>query len=278
MAAFDPEKTLISIVIPTYNSERTLRQCLNSVTSQTYCNSEVVIVDNDSTDGTLKIAAEFKVKIIRRACNPAMARNIGIESSSGSYLLFLDSDQVLSPPVLEECVKKCTEERVAMVMIPESFIGTDFWSSCSAIWRNHYKSHEQSNMRGVQAIYGEPRFFSRKALTEVGVFHAALLWGEDYDLYERLKHAGVKEGYIQSRIYHYELSTARSILIKDIRYARSMPGFVKRTQRRILPLMVRNVFLTFKAILKDSGSSPDMVLGCALLLGLKSCSIIIGFL
>ncbi len=272
------ERAHVSIIIPTYNSEKTLRECLTSVLNQTYHNHDIVIVDNNSMDQTLKIASEFPSKIIRESCNPAKARNIGISNSAGQYILFLDSDQIMSRSVVEDCVELCIRDGAGMITIPEFFIGKDFWSSCSAIWRNHYKSYEKSEVINHSTIYGEPRFFSKGVLAEAGGFQEDLLWGEDYDLYERLKRANVKEDSIQSRMYHCELSSARSILLKDLRYGKSMSTFIHHTQMEILPLMIRNAFSTFKVILKDSGASLSTVLGCVFLLSLRTFSLIIGLL
>jgi len=206
------ENLNVSIVIPTYNSGTTLAVCLKSVHGQSYPFYEVIVVDNFSNDDTLKTANDFGAKIIQQKCNPALARNIGIVNSTGKYILFLDSDQVLSPSVVEECVKKCKNRKVGMVRIPEVFIGKGFWSRCSAVWKNYYAKVEQLYGAGENIIHGEPRFFIKEQITRVGMLDATLLWGEDYDLYEKLKKVNIKEAFCKSKIYHYELTSVRKIL------------------------------------------------------------------
>ena len=272
------EKPKVSIIIPTYNSSSTFVECLKSVYGQSYPFYEVIVVDNFSDDDTLKIAEEFGAKIIQQKCNPALARNIGVDNSTGKYIVFLDSDQVLSPSVIEECVKKCRNEKVGMVRIPEVFIGRGFWSSCSAIWKNYYEKVEQLYEASGNIIHGEPRFFIKEQMTRVGMLDAALLWGEDYDLHDKLKKENVKEASCKSKLYHYELPSIRKILIKNLRYGKSMPIFIQQTKKQIFPLMLRHSLLTLREIFRDFKHSPAIIVGCMFLLCLKACSMMIGLL
>ena len=88
---------LISIIIPTYNSGKTINRALNSVFSQKYKNWELVIIDSYSKDNTIKIINSFnskKIKIyyIRKSKGLAKARYLGIKKSKGKLIAFLDSD------------------------------------------------------------------------------------------------------------------------------------------------------------------------------------------
>ncbi len=87
----------VSIIIPVYNSCKYLEECLNSVINQTYKNLEIILVDDQSTDESVEIIKRFKdkrIKLIELKTNSgvAIARNRGIEESTGSFLCFLDSD------------------------------------------------------------------------------------------------------------------------------------------------------------------------------------------
>lgn len=91
---------LISVIIPTYNSESYLFKAVNSVINQDYEMWELLIVDNCSTDKTFKVASDFsssdsRIKVIKLDHNsggPAHPRNVGIEKAFGEYIAFLDSD------------------------------------------------------------------------------------------------------------------------------------------------------------------------------------------
>lgn len=94
---------LVSIIIPCQNSERYLRQTLNSCIRQTYRNIEIIIVNDASTDRTLDIANEFssrcpQVQVIhQKKIGYCAARNVGFRKSAGQYVKYLDSDDLLLP-------------------------------------------------------------------------------------------------------------------------------------------------------------------------------------
>jgi len=272
------EKPKVSIIMPTYNSESTLSECLESVLNQSYPFYEVIVVDNFSNDETVKIAEKFKVRVIQRKCNPAVARNVGIINSTGKYVLFLDSDQVLSASVIGECVEKCENERVGMVHIPEVFIGRGFWGSCSAVWKNYYTAVKSANDAMGGFVLSEPRFFIKEHIKNTGMLDANLLWGEDYELYSRLKKMGIKEVMCKSKIYHYEPASVKNLLVKNFRYGESMPTFMQQTSKQVVPLLFQNALLTFRKILRDFKKSPTIIAGCAVLLYLKTCSMMIGLM
>jgi len=271
------ENPKVSIIIPTYNSGETLAECLSSIYAQPYPTYEVIIVDNLSDDNTANIAAGFGPHIIRRKCNAASARNIGVANSNGKYVLFLDSDQVLSPSLIKECVRKCESGNFAMVKIPEVFIGKNFWSSCSATWKNCYHRVEQCG-NGENIILGEPRFFAKRQIILAGMVNARLLWGENYDLYNRLKKMGVRETFCKSELFHHEPTLIRKILVKNFRYGKSLPIFVQRTRKQIFKLVFKHSLLTLRESLRSINKSPAIIGGCAVLLCLKAYSMVFGLL
>ena len=91
-------KTFFSIIIATYNSEKTIKDCLNSIKKQSFKNYELVVIDNLSSDKTIKIVRNFKfnkVKIIIEKDNGIYdALNKGIKNSSGKVISILHSDDL----------------------------------------------------------------------------------------------------------------------------------------------------------------------------------------
>ncbi|MBU0957470.1 MAG: glycosyltransferase family 2 protein [Nanoarchaeota archaeon] len=88
----------LSIILPTYNNEKTIEECLNSIFSQKFPKQdfEVLFLDGGSTDNTLKIAKTFPVKIINNPKrNEEAARILGIKKSKGEILAFIDADNIL---------------------------------------------------------------------------------------------------------------------------------------------------------------------------------------
>ncbi len=105
----------ISIVIPSYNEEKNISRCLDSVLNQTFTDFEVLCVDDGSSDETFDIIKEYSKKDSRiiPLKNPekgvSSARNFGIENSNGDYIGFVDSDDFIQPQMYEFLYKAVTE-------------------------------------------------------------------------------------------------------------------------------------------------------------------------
>lgn len=105
----------ISIIIPTYNCEQYLPQCLDSLLAQTFQNFEIIIVDDGSTDQTLEIIRRYaeshpNVSVYQQQhAFAGVARNLGITKARGEYLLFLDGDDFFEPQLLENAYRRITE-------------------------------------------------------------------------------------------------------------------------------------------------------------------------
>src|SRR5262245_44944838 len=101
----------VSVIIPAYNSARTLRPCLTAVLAQSARPYEVVVVDDASTDDTRDIARDiarqFPVTLLESPVNqgPAAARNRGIQATRGDVLFFVDSDCALSGDAIENALR-----------------------------------------------------------------------------------------------------------------------------------------------------------------------------
>lgn len=103
-------ENLLSVIIPIYNAELYLRQCLDSVIHQTYQNLEIICVNDGSTDSSALILEQYKardrrIKIIHQS-NGGMssARNTGIKAASGKYITFIDSDDYINSETYSKCI------------------------------------------------------------------------------------------------------------------------------------------------------------------------------
>lgn len=106
------QKELVSVIIPSYNAEAYIAECMDSLLHQTYSNLEIICVDDGSTDNTYRIleayqAKDARVKLFRQHNQYAgVARNRGIMESRGKYLLFVDSDDFCQTDMIEILVKE----------------------------------------------------------------------------------------------------------------------------------------------------------------------------
>jgi len=114
---------MVSIVIPVYNSEKFLRDSLESVIHQTYSNIEIIAINDDSTDNSLEILKQYEDKIMiinQQNMGLAQAVNAGIKKMSGHWLKWLSPDDLLYPDAIEILVKEAKK-------LPENTILYSNW-------------------------------------------------------------------------------------------------------------------------------------------------------
>ncbi|MBR6610475.1 MAG: glycosyltransferase family 2 protein [Oscillospiraceae bacterium] len=113
---------LISVVIPVYNAERTLEKCVESVLNQTYKNIQIILINDGSTDCSLNMCYSYMKKdnrvivVDKQNGGVSSARNIGIQRATGSYLLFLDSDDWIENDMLSHCLELMVKNNTDVVI------------------------------------------------------------------------------------------------------------------------------------------------------------------
>lgn len=106
---------MVSIIVPVYNAEKYLDECINSIRQQSYTNIEIILVDDGSTDSSVSIcnrhaSADNRITVYsKKNGGVSSARNFGIDKARGEYLAFADSDDILKPELIETLMK-CLEE------------------------------------------------------------------------------------------------------------------------------------------------------------------------
>jgi len=236
---------LVSIIVPTFNSEETIARCLQSIKDQTYSNIEVVVVDRYSSDKTVIIAEKFNARVFLRDSERSAARNYGVVNARGLFIFFVDSDMELTPRVIEECITMCLRKDVDAVIIPETSIAKGFLSECRKMEKKLYIEDK---------FFEVPRFFRRDVIQKVGGYDESLIFGEDSDLYVRIQNAGYKTCKIQAKTMHYEGELSmKEIVLKAYHYGKNLPLFVKKNPSLVVkkhlpirPIYVRNIKLLFK--------------------------------
>lgn len=118
------DRPLVSVLIPTYNSDSTIEACIKSVKAQTYSKVEIIVIDNYSFDGTKRIAESLGVKTLTVGPERSAQMNHGVSYARGKYILRVDSDMILDKELIEKCLKLCKEGADAIVVpvLPLSLI------------------------------------------------------------------------------------------------------------------------------------------------------------
>ncbi len=211
------ENALVSVIIPTYNSGRTLTECLESIKAQTHRNVEVIVVDSNSEDNTCRIAEEYGARLFQLDGVPNRKRNYGIMQAKGDYILHLDSDMLVTSGVIEECVSRCLSEGADALQIAEGSITLNFWAECIA---SHKVIFEESNILLA-------RFF-KKSVFEKIKFDEELFFGDDLILFLELKKMGCNISKTDAKIMHYEPTSLRGMIRSYYERFKSMPACVNK--------------------------------------------------
>lgn len=126
------DSSLITIAIAVYNTEKYLKDCMDSVVNQTYRNLEILCINDYSTDKSLEILKEYaakdkRIKIITNEKNSGLgvSRNVGIDAAHGEYILFIDSDDWLDLTTCEKLISKAKENDSDVVFFSAYMVNGD---------------------------------------------------------------------------------------------------------------------------------------------------------
>lgn len=252
---------LVSIIIPTLNSEKTLKKCLKSIKSQNYQNYEILIVDGGSEDGTVKIAEESGAYVINANIKSMTKQtNIGISNSKGKYVYRVDSDVILPSNIVENSVDKCENEGydgVCIFWIPDESIS--FWAKVRKIEKECYIEcpNYVGSTKYTKNVLGA-RFLRTDVLESVGKFDEDIpTFGEDYALYNKLARSKFQFAVIDARESHIgEPRNIRDVIRKNFYYGRAMKSFLNEQEtkngiQQFSPLGRKYLKKAFKKALKQ---------------------------
>ena len=112
----------ISIIVPIYNAEKVLKRCVDSILNQSYKNFELILINDGSKDKSIDIINEYKekderIKVIdNKNKGVSETRNIGIKTSKGEYIQFIDADDFIDPYMIEETLKEIEKNKADSVI------------------------------------------------------------------------------------------------------------------------------------------------------------------
>lgn len=121
----------VSVIVPVYNTETYLKKCLDSLVNQTFSDYEIIIINDGSTDNSINIINDYTNKysfvkaFTKKNGGLSSARNLGIEKSSGKYLMFIDSDDYVENNMIEVMYNKAISDKSDIVVCEFSYIYND---------------------------------------------------------------------------------------------------------------------------------------------------------
>jgi glycosyltransferase involved in cell wall biosynthesis len=199
---------LISVIIPAYNGEKTIRETIESVLNQSFKDFEILVINDGSQDATLDIInsiKDFRLKVFSYSnAGQAVSRNRGFSQSSGEFIAFLDADDLWTPTKLEAQLKALQDNPQAAV----AYSWSDFIDEKGQFLRGASRSTLSGDVYAKLLLTdfldnGSNPLIRRQALIEVGGFDETLTPAEDWDMWLRL-----------AARYHFVLVPAPHILYR----------------------------------------------------------------
>jgi len=194
-------RPLVSCVVPTYNSERYLAEALDSILAQTYRPIEVIVADDGSTDRTLAIAAGREAgvrQVFQPTAGPSATRNLGVRAALGTFVAFLDADDLWHP-------EKLTRQMARFDARPELDLcvtyARNFWTEELSGEGERFREHARA--KAVPGYASTTLLARRQAFVEIGDFDPALWFAAAAEWFVRARELGaVIEIIPETLVYH----------------------------------------------------------------------------
>lgn len=183
------DNRLVSVIIPSYNSSKTIRYCLDAVFNQNYKHIEVLVVDDHSSDDSEEIVKEYDCTLLKTPQNggPSLARNVGAEAAKGEILFFVDSDVEMLPDAIVNCMEEFDAHPDAgsvcgvytdKMLIDDGAV-EDYRNLQSYYWR-------QTSVGYVNALFVSIGAIRKDVYFEMGQFNNRLRQSEDLEFGMRI--------------------------------------------------------------------------------------------
>ena len=244
----------VSIIIVNYNGKELLQKCLDSLLKVNYDNFEIILVDNNSTDGTVEFITKNypSLIIIKLDSNKGFAEpnNVAAKISKGKYLLFLNNDTVVTPNFISEMVKVMeTDKKIAicqsLLLKPDGSVDSsgDFIDHLGVVYNSKTKIDE---IREVSSARGASMLVRSDIFEKLDGFDQKFfITFEDVDLCWRSWILGYRVLIIPTSIVYHE----GGITIKKIKSEIAFHGFKNQLAMKITNfepiLAIRNMMLFF---------------------------------
>lgn len=263
---------LVSINIATYNSEKTLVKCLDSVKNQAYKNIEIIAMDSYSKDKTVDIAKSYGAKIVF-APTLASARKQGAQASQGDYVFILDSDQILDPDVIAKCVNACESEGFDGVTCFEKslIIKNTFVERVIAYDKEIFHSLQDDDPVKGTAI---PRFFRASFFKRVEFDKNPPITFEHTIIHHKIVQMGAKIKFVNAYIWHHETAAIKEVARKFFRYGYYyIPAYKFNRELAMHHSLPRRTYFHYKSL-----KNPVLFIGLFYVYFVKAASAALGAL
>jgi len=201
----------ISVVIPVFNAGKTIIDCIESVLRQSFEDYDIIVVNDGSSDSTLRLLESFSrnIKIITiENSGPAVARNTGIKASNSEYIAFLDADDTWYSEKLEKQYNLIKQKNVELIYCDCKRIFPDGSTGLRSETHKMVRGWIIPNLIEKNIIATSSALVSQKALNKIGIFSESkkILHAEDYHLWVRIADK-FKVDYVDEPLLNYNVSS-----------------------------------------------------------------------
>ena len=233
-------RPILSVVVPVFNSARTIGPCIESVlaAARPFDGADLIIVDNGSTDASREIVSRYPVRCLSQPKRgAAAARNAGVRAAAGELIAFIDSDCIADRAWLSEFVGGMLPGvACAGGMIAAPPATNDFEAYCNEFTAKSQENAIEGNAVPYPYINTANALFRREVFDAVGWFDEKFTWagGEDIDFGWRVHWAGYAMRYLPgARVEHRHRSGPGQLFRSYYRYGRGWSMTVRKHSRRI---------------------------------------------
>jgi len=238
------DKPVVSIIMPAFNSAKYIRESVNSVIRQTFDNWELIIVNDGSTDDTMNIAdgyaaSDLRIRLINQENKKlSAARNTGIANASGSWIAFLDADDLWVSDKLEKQLAIAETRPEVGVIFTDGFTfyddsaktATPYGTIAGSLSAGTiYKLEYQGNYIPVLSV-----IVKKKHVDEVGTQDETLNGCEDWDYWLRLAINGVSFYGMDDKLFYYRKHAANMSNDSYLMTLAKATVFVKNFKKELL--------------------------------------------
>jgi len=214
----------VSAILPVYNSQETVSDCISSLLRQTKKPAELIVVDDGSKDSTVGIVKKFRgVKLIqlKKTLGRSAARNAGLKKAKSGTVFFAEADAVYDKNFLEECEKKLKGKIGGVIGKQE------VWNADESAWAKCKAAERESAFSDYRPFTGW--MYPRELLLELGGFDKSLDFGEDVDLARRFKAKGFGFALAKKAVWkHREPASLSALCARQWRFGLGIKPFYKK--------------------------------------------------
>ncbi len=253
-------KDKVTVIIPAYNAEKYIDECLTSIIKQTYKNFEIIIVNDGSTDKTLEIVKQYENKhknitvLNIKNHGQGYARNLALKKATGEYIMFIDADDFIEPVTFEVAINKIVLENSDFVYFDWKYYSDNakkisYVSDESFFDKKYLEGNDCLNLLGIQHYFCVNKLYRNAFLKNNKIYYGENYIYEDFVFWTRSVIKAKKISIIHSPLYTVRVND-NSTTKTNLNSNKHIRGVLKAYDESLVlfknvPQEYKNLFLSY---------------------------------